>query len=81
MVAHEQGDWELRVLADGKMLKQQIVHREGERWKLVSVDLCTFAGRKVSVRSENCANDWHFEFGYWSQIELSLGQQTARARR
>ncbi|MBI3416632.1 MAG: c-type cytochrome, partial [Verrucomicrobia bacterium] len=81
VAAHEQGDWELRVLADGNVLKQQIVNHDGERWKLVSVDLSTFAGRKVTVRLENCANDWHYEFGYWRQIVLSLGQQTAQAER
>ena len=79
VAAHEQGDWELRVLADGKLLQKQIVDKKGERWKQIRVDLSPYAGKKVALRLENCANDWAWEFGYWSQIELRLSDLTARA--
>jgi putative membrane-bound dehydrogenase-like protein len=70
VAAHERGDWELRVLADGQLLRQQIVDRQGERWKQVQVDLSPYAGKKTVVRLENRANDWAWEFGYWGDIEL-----------
>ncbi|MBI3877324.1 MAG: c-type cytochrome, partial [Verrucomicrobia bacterium] len=70
VAAHEKGDWELHVLADGKLLHKQLVDHDGERWKPVSVDLTPFAGGKVLLRLENAANGWSWEFGYWSAIEL-----------
>ncbi len=72
VAAHERGDWELRVLADGKLLKSERIDHEGTRWKSVRIDLSEFAGRKVAVRLENCANDWAWEFGYWSDLQLQV---------
>jgi hypothetical protein len=74
VAAHEQGDWELRVLADGKLVQKQVVDKKGQRWKQVQVDLSPYAGRKTVVRLENCANDWNWEFGYWNDIELKVGE-------
>jgi len=68
--AHDQGDWELRVLADGQLLKKQVINKDGDRWKTISVDLTAFAGKKVKLRLENAANNWSWEFGYWSDIKL-----------
>ncbi len=65
-----QGDWQLRVLADGRELHQQIVGPQGSGWKPVAVDLSAFAGRKVALRLENAANDWSWEFGYWADLEI-----------
>lgn len=70
VAAHDQGDWELRVYANDKLLKKQVVDRNGDRWKNVQVDLSEFAGKKVAVRLENAANDWNWEFGYWSDLKL-----------
>ena len=75
VAAHDQGDWELRVLADGKLLHKQLVDKTGERWKRVSVDLSPFAGKQVTLRLENAANDWSFEFGYWSDVELKISEK------
>ena len=80
VAADERGDWELRVLADGQVIHRQIVDKSGERWKQVSIDLSKFAGKKIALRLENAANDWNFEFGYWSEIELKAGGQSAQAR-
>ena len=77
VAAHERGDWELRVLADGKLLRSQIVNGSGGRWEKVVVDLSGLAGRTVPLRLENCANGWAWEFGYWSDLELKFGDQTA----
>ncbi|MBI2946554.1 MAG: dehydrogenase [Verrucomicrobia bacterium] len=70
VAAHDRGDWELRVLAEGTVLKKEIIGKSGERWKKIQVDLSAYAGRKTLVRLENCANDWAWEFGYWGKIEL-----------
>ncbi|MBM3838735.1 MAG: dehydrogenase [Verrucomicrobia bacterium] len=72
--SHERGDWELRVLADGKLLKKEIIGRSGERWKQIQVDLSPYAGQRTLVRLENCANDWAWEFGYWGKIELKSAE-------
>jgi len=65
-----QGDWELRVLADGKELHRQTVGPQGSGWKRVVVDLTALAGKKVALRLENAANGWSWETGYWSDLEL-----------
>jgi len=78
VAAHEQGGWELRALINGKPVHKQIVDREGKRWKTVEIDLAAFAGKQVELRLENHANDWAYEFGYWSDIQLRTAKQ-ARA--
>ncbi|MCI0538564.1 MAG: c-type cytochrome [Verrucomicrobiales bacterium] len=70
VAADERGDWELRVLADRKLLQKQLVDPNGDRWKNVSIDLSKFAGNRITVRLENCANDWNYEFGYWSDVRV-----------
>ncbi len=76
--AHDQGDWELRVLVDGRAVHRQTIDRSGSRWKEVSVDLTPYAGRSVAIRLENAANGWSFEFGYWAGVELAIGRTAAR---
>jgi putative heme-binding domain-containing protein len=71
VASHDKGDWELHVLANGSLLHKQLIGHDGERWKSVNVDLTTFAGKEVKLRLENAANDWSWEFGYWSDIRLS----------
>jgi hypothetical protein len=56
------------------------VDRRGDRWKLISIDLSSYAGKKVKVRLENVANDWNFEFGYWSDIQLKSKSEAITAR-
>ena len=73
VAAHEKGDWELRVLANGVLLHKQIIDRQGNPWKEVRVDLSKFAGREVELRAENFANGWSWEFGYWGGIDLISG--------
>ena len=78
VAAHEKGDWELRVLANGKPLHKQTVVRKGnEVWQPVSVDLSSLAGQKVALRLENAANGWSWEFGYWAALELKSERVTA----
>lgn len=78
VAAHEQGDWQLRIKADGELLHQQLVTHDGPRWKDVSLDLSQFGGRVVVLRLENAANNWRFEFGYWSGLRIEMGEVAAR---
>jgi len=75
VAAHEKGDWKLRVLADGKVIHEQVIDKSGERWKQIRVDLTPYAGKKVALRLENVANDWSWEFGYWSDLELKVASR------
>ncbi len=77
VAAHEQGDWELRVVINDKLVKKEVVNRDGGRWKPVTVDLKEFAGTTARVRLENAANGWAFEFGYWSDIAIQTPTQRA----
>lgn len=65
-----QGDWELRVLADGKELHRRTVGPQGSGWKRVVVDLAPLAGKRAALRLENAANGWSWETGYWSDLEI-----------
>ena len=76
VAAHEHGDWELRVVADGEVLHRQTVdHDPSEpRWRQVRLDLSQFAGRLIVLRLENGATNWDSEFGYWADLKLDLAQ-------
>ncbi|MDB6036303.1 MAG: rane-bound dehydrogenase domain protein [Verrucomicrobiales bacterium] len=70
VAAHEEGDWELRVVVEGTLVKKETIDQTGERWKTIQVDLTRFAGRTVVVRLENCVYSSHFEFAYWANIRI-----------
>ncbi len=74
VAAHDQGDWELRVVIDGEVILRQPVTHEVPRWKDVSLDLTRYAGRRVVIRLENAATDWSWEFGYWADLRLETGE-------
>ena len=78
VAAHDQGDWQLRVRVDGRVMKDEIIGHGGDRWRTVVVDLKEFAGHKVALRLENAANDWAWEFGYWADVELRVVDAAAR---
>ena len=70
---HPHGDWQLRVLADGKVLADQIVSSKtvgDDEWLDVDVDLSPFAGKAIRLVIENRANDWMNEWAYWNKIQL-----------
>lgn len=67
---HAQGDWELRVLADGKELHRQSVGPPDSGWKAVKVDLSAWAGKTAALRLENAASGWSWEFAYWADLEI-----------
>ena len=70
---HPHGDWQLRVLADGKPLVEKIVGSksvEKNEWMDASVDLTQFAGKTINLTIENRANDWFCEWAYWNRIKV-----------
>ena len=78
VAAHEKSDWELRVLANGKPLHKHLIARQGsEVWQPVTVDLTPLAGQKVTLRLENAANGWSFEFAHWAGLEVKSERVTA----
>lgn len=78
VAAHEQGDWELRVKADGELLHKQTVTHDGPRWREVRLDVSALAGRMVILRLENAANNWSWEFGYWADLRIETGEVAAK---
>ncbi len=79
VAAREKEDWELRVLADGRVIHRQTIDSSGEGWKQVRVDLTPYGGRKVALRLENCVHTSSSAFGYWSGLEVTTGDLAARA--
>lgn len=71
---HPEGDWQLRVLVDGKELHQSIVSEATctDGWLDLQIDLGAYAGKTIELTLENRANNWANEFGYWSHAFLQL---------
>jgi putative membrane-bound dehydrogenase-like protein len=70
---HPHGDWQLKVLVDGKPLTDQIIGSKTvakDEWKNVSVDLTPFAGKTIDLAIENRANDWFNEWAYWNSVKV-----------
>jgi putative heme-binding domain-containing protein len=74
VAADPRGDWQLRVLADGQPLLRTTVDARDPRWKQVAVDLSAFAGRKVNLRLENCANDLQWDYAYWGDLRVETAE-------
>ena len=70
---HPHGDWQLRVLANDKLLKKRLVSSKSvgtNEWLDVSVDLTQFAGQTIKLSIENRANDWFNEWAYWNEVKI-----------
>jgi len=69
---HPHGNWQLRVLANKKVIHDQIVSYETVKseWLELELDLTEFAGKHVDLEIENRANDWSSEFGFWGKVEV-----------
>ena len=70
MAAHENGDWQFRAVVNGEVVEEFVVDKQGQRWKRARIDLSAWQGKTVTVRLENKANGWSWEFGYWDRIEV-----------
>ncbi len=70
---HPHGDWQLRVLADGKIIENQLVSSKSvgdDEWMEVSVDLTPYAGKKIRLSIENHPNNWMNEWAYWNKVAI-----------
>jgi hypothetical protein len=70
---HPHGDWQLRVVAAGEVLADQIIGSRSvsdDEWLDVTVDLTRFAGRRIRLIIENRPNDWRNEWAYWNRVSV-----------
>lgn len=69
---HPHGDWQLRVLVDGQVVKDQIVSSKTvtKEWLDVDVDLSSYAGKSIELALENRANNWNCEWAYWHEVKV-----------
>jgi len=70
---HPHGDWQLRVIAGGEIMAEQIIGSKSvsaDEWLDVTVDLTKFAGRKIELSIENCPNNWSNEWAYWNEVKI-----------
>jgi len=69
-------DWVLKVYVnDGvteTLLDQRVIQRVNgqHQWYDLEYDLTPWAGKTVTVRLLNVANNWYYEAGYWSHAEI-----------
>ncbi|MFN0075041.1 MAG: PVC-type heme-binding CxxCH protein [Prosthecobacter sp.] len=70
VAADDRGDWIVKAVVNGQVVKEMAVDHEKPRWKDIEIDLSKFAGREITVRLEAHASGWNMEFGYWHGIML-----------
>ena len=63
-------DWELVVRVDGRAVLDTQIGNYPKGWNSISLDLTPYAGRTIELKLENKSNDWAYEAGYWSQIDI-----------
>ena len=68
VAADDRGDWIVKAVVNGQVVKEVAVDHEKPRWKTVEVDLAKWKGQEVTVRLEAHASDWAWEFAYWGGI-------------
>ncbi len=70
VAADDRGDWSVKAVVNGQVVKEAAVDHEKPRWKDIEVDLSKFAGQEITVRLEAHASGWSMEFAYWGGITL-----------
>jgi putative membrane-bound dehydrogenase-like protein len=70
VAADDRGDWLVKAVVNGQVVKEAPVDHEKPRWKTIEVDLAKFVGQEITVRLEAHANGWSMEFAYWHGITL-----------
>ena len=70
---HAHGDWQLRILANKDVLHDQIINFNNikEQWLELKIDLTKYAGKDIELTLENRANNWAWEFGFWSYVKIT----------
>jgi putative membrane-bound dehydrogenase-like protein len=70
---HPHGDWQMRVLANGEVLADELVSSKtvsDNEWLDVQVDLTKYAGSTIKLIIENRANNWQNEWAYWNRVAV-----------
>ncbi len=69
---HPHGDWQLKVLVNGKVIADKLVGPQSvtKEWFDLSVDLTPYAGKEIDLRIENRANNWANEWAYWHKVDV-----------
>jgi putative membrane-bound dehydrogenase-like protein len=70
VAADDRGDWVVKALVNGQVVKETPVDHEKPRWKTVEVDLSKYTDQEVTLRLEAHASGWNWEFSYWHGIVL-----------
>lgn len=70
VAADDRGDWTLKAVVNGQVVKEMTVDHEKPRWKTLEIDLSKFAGQEITLRLEAHANGWNMEFAYWAGLTL-----------
>jgi hypothetical protein len=80
VLSHEKGDWELVVLANGKELEKRLIKGAKDQWHAMDINLTPLAGQTVELRLENRANNWAWEFGFWTSPKIESVPVTTATR-
>ncbi|MBG89342.1 MAG: hypothetical protein CMO80_20935 [Verrucomicrobiales bacterium] len=70
---HPHADWQLRVLAGKKVLKDTMVSSKTvgkDEWLNLEFDLSGYAGQHLDLTLECKANNWANEWAYWSHVKV-----------
>jgi putative membrane-bound dehydrogenase-like protein len=70
VASHNQGDWKLKVVINGKEVLQKDIGHGEPRWHDVSVPLKDFAGQPASVQLQSHPTGWSWEFSYWADLRV-----------
>ena len=73
VVGHDpQGDFDLIVKADGKVLLRKPVSASTAtaHWLTENIDLSPYAGKSVKLELVNQPTGWSYEAAYWAEIAL-----------
>jgi hypothetical protein len=62
VAADDRGDWIVKAVVNGQVVKEMAVDHEKPRWKTVEVDLAKWKGQEVTVRLEGARQ----RLGIWS---------------
>jgi putative heme-binding domain-containing protein len=80
VASHEKGDWELVVLANDKVLDKRLVKPTTDRWQAIDINLTPLAGQTVTLRLENRANNWSWEFAFWTSPRIESEPLTTASK-
>ncbi len=80
VLSHEKGDWELVVLANDKVLEKRLIKGAKDQWHAMDINLTPLAGQTVEVRLENRANNWAWEFAFWTSPKIESVPVTTATR-